>query len=103
MEEVEGSNPSRSTKPFKHFPAPHQPNAPVESVWSPRPWAARGIVVLIDAPLGSPCFSRGFVSVGTMGTVFSSISLVEKNDFSAYNRIILPTGPLWPCDPKTKV
>jgi len=62
-----------------------------------------GIAVLIDAPLGSPCFSRGFVSVGTMGTVFSSISLVEKNDFSAYNRIILPTGPLWPCDPKTKV
>jgi len=31
--------------------------------------------------------------VGTMGTVFSSISLVEKNDFSLYKRIILPILP----------
>jgi len=31
-----------------------------------------------------------------MGIIFSLISLVEKNDFSLYKRIILPTAPRAP-------
>ena len=36
---------------------------------------------------------RDFVSVGTMGIMILLISLVEKNDFSLYKRIILPILP----------
>jgi len=37
--------------------------------------------------------------VGTMGTIFPCVSLVEKNEFSLYKRIILPILPRLPALP----
>ncbi len=34
--------------------------------------------------------------MGTMGMMFSCVSLVEKNEFSLYKRIILPILPRRP-------
>jgi hypothetical protein len=52
-----------------------------------------GIVPLNHAPSGSPCATRTSPRVGTMGMMFSCVSLVEKNDFSLYKKIILPMLP----------
>lgn len=37
--------------------------------------------------------------VGTMGTMFSCVSLVEKHEFSLHKRIILPILPRLPALP----
>jgi len=55
-----------------------------------------GIVPLNHAPSGSPCATRTNPRVGTMGMMFSCVSLVEKNEISLYKRIILPIPPRLP-------
>lgn len=52
-----------------------------------------GIVPLNHAPGGTPCATRTNPRVGTMGTMFSCVSLVEKNEISLYMRIMLPIPP----------